>query len=138
MENIIECVVQPQQFGVDIFPAYVFLRRIQGDPSNALMVKKIEGRELGLQEIHNEIEDAYKAEFIDNPGAGGSDDEDGGGPQAGKPIQLGFIGLGKPFGALFNFNCGSFLPDWVCKIKTGYILLFIIMSVIMVLIIRKI
>lgn len=38
MENIGDCVVKPSQFGIDIFPAYVFLRRRESDPDRKSVV----------------------------------------------------------------------------------------------------
>lgn len=136
LDNLSDCVVQPGQFGVDIYPAYVFLRRLDGASEDAVMVKKIEGRELSTDEILSEIEDAYRAVFDMDSGSGFSD-EDGDGKhdvQINLPSRPGFR-LGSPLGAYFG--CADVLPDWLCRIKMGYLLLFILLIALMAVIMKK-
>ena len=73
LENIGDCIVKPSQFGIDIFPAYVFLRRLDSDPEDAVMVKKIEGRpaEEGLALCRE-----FLAMLQDEEGAPEADDEE--------------------------------------------------------------
>jgi hypothetical protein len=135
LSQIGDCVVKPEQFGIDIFPAYVFLRRLPDDPSDAVMVKRIEGRALSAQEILDEIEDAYEAIFdLDNDGD--FVDEDGDGKpdaQIVLPARPGFS-LGSPFAAFFD--CSA-LPGWFCRMKIGYMVLIIAIIALMVVIVRK-
>lgn len=136
LDNLSDCVVQPGQFGVDIYPAYVFLRRLDGASADAVMVKKIEGRELSTDEILSEIEDAYRAVFDMDSGSGFSDEDGDGKPdvQINLPSRPGFR-LGSPLGAYFG--CADVLPDWLCRIKMGYLLLFILLIALMAVIMKK-
>lgn len=136
LDNLSDCIVQPEQFGIDIFPAYVFLRRLDDTPEDAVMVKKMEGRELSTDEILSEIEDAYRAVFDIDEGNGFSDEDGDGKPdvQVSLPSRPGFR-LGSPLGAYFG--CADVLPDWLCRIKTGYVLLFILLIALMAVIIKK-
>ena len=136
MENIGDCVVKPSQFGIDIFPAYVFLRRLESDPEDAVMVKKIEGRELTKTELIAEIADAATAEFED--GGGNVIDLDGDGQSDViqlPPSRYGLLGLGRPLNRLFD--CNTFFPSWVCRVKLGYLLLLIMLIVLLVVFIKK-
>lgn len=138
LSQISDCVVRPEQFGIDIFPAYVFLRRLPDDPEDAVMVKKIEGRYLETDEVLAEIQDSYSAVF-DDPEGGVVADEDGDGQPDGTVTlpkqQYGAFGLGRPFGSLFN--CGSFFPEWLCGLKMGYFLVLLAIIVLLVLVIAK-
>ena len=131
-----ECIVSPSQFGIDIFPAYVFLRRIEDDAENAVMVKKIEGKELSTDELLSEIEDAYQAVFDIDAGNGFTDEDGDGKPdaQVNLPSRPGFR-LGNPLGAYFR--CADVLPDWICRVKIGYILLLIVLIALMAVVIKK-
>lgn len=136
MENIGDCIVKPSQFGVEIFPAYVFLRRLDGDPENAVMVKKIEGRELTKEELVAEIADAAAAEF-DDDGSGVIDlDGDGDDDVVQLPkSKYGLMGFGMPINSLFD--CSTFLPAWFCRMKLGYMLLFLMLLALLVVFVRK-
>ncbi|MCI4650858.1 hypothetical protein [Phaeodactylibacter sp.] len=136
MSQINDCIVSPSQFGIDIFPAYVFLRRVEDDAENAVMVKKIEGKELGTDELISEIEDAYRAVFDIDAGNGFTDEDGDGKPdaQVNLPARPGFR-LGNPLGAYFG--CADVLPDWICRVKIGYILLLILLIALMVVVIKK-
>ncbi|WP_282782207.1 hypothetical protein [Phaeodactylibacter xiamenensis] len=135
MSQINDCIVRPEQFNVDIFPAYVFLRRLEDNPEDAIMVKKIEGRELNLQELLDEIEDAYNAVFDVDAGTGFLDEDGDGKPDSvNLPTRPGFA-LGNPLGTLFN--C-SRLPDWICRTKIGYVVLGIVLVAIITIIAKKV
>lgn len=113
------CVSQPGEFGISILPAYVFMKAVDGNWDNAAMVKKIEGRELSKEQLMQEIEDAYKADYdvdLDN-GAGGSTEQDGKSNKGG----LGFLNL--PIGS--GSECESFLPKELCGMKLKWLLLII-------------
>lgn len=137
MENIGDCIVKPSQFGIDIFPAYVFLRRRESDPEEAIMVKKIEGRELTKEELLAEIADAAEAEFED--GGGEMIDLDGDGKSDVvqlPPSKYGLLGLGMPINSLFD--CKSYFPAWVCRVKLGYILLLLMLVFFLVAIMKRV
>ena len=135
LSQIGDCIIKPGQVGIDIFPAYAFFRRLPDDPEDAVMVKKIEGRELSKQEIMDEIEDAYEAVF-DLDSDGDFVDEDGDGNPDGQvliPARPGFS-LGSPFAAFFD--CSA-LPGWFCRMKIGYLVLIIAIIALAVVIVRK-
>lgn len=136
MENIGDCVVKPSQFGIDIFPAYVFLRRLDDGSGDGVMVKKIEGRELTKTELLAEIADAAAAEFEDD--GSGIIDIDGDGKSDAvylPPSKYGLMGLGSPLNSLFD--CNTFFPSWVCRVKVGYLVLLVVLVVVLAIVVRK-
>ena len=136
LENIGDCIVKPDQFGVDIFPAYVFLRRLDSRPEDAIMVKKIEGRELTQEELVAEIADAAAAEFEDDGTGIIGLDGDGRNDTVHLPAsKYGLLGLGMPINTLFG--CDTFFPAWVCRMKVGYLVLLVLLAVVLVVMVRK-
>ena len=137
MESIGDCIVKPSQFGIDIFPAYVFLRRLDSDPEDAVMVKKIEGRELTKSELIAEIADAAAAEFEDD-GSGIIDIDGDGNSDVVQlpPSKYGLLGLAAPLNRLFD--CNTFFPSWVCRMKLGYLVLLVLLVVVLVAFMKKI
>lgn len=136
LENIGDCIVKPSQFGIDIFPAYAFLRRLDSDPEDAILVKKIEGRELTKTELLAEIADAAAAEFEDD--GSGIIDIDGDGSNDTihlPPSRYGLLGLGSPLSSLFD--CNTFFPSWFCRIRLGYLVLLVMLVVVLVVMVRK-
>lgn len=136
LENIGDCVFKPAQFGIDIFPAYVFVRRRESNPEEGIMVKKMEGRELTKEEILAEIADADAAEFQDGGGAMVDLDGDGVSDVVSLPkSDIGLLGLGMPVNGLFE--CNKFFPAWVCRVKVGYVVLLLMLVFVLIAIIKR-
>ena len=129
------CAFSPYEFRVSAIPAYLFLHRISD--KQAVLVKKIEGKQLGKADLLQEIADAASAEYeignssveVDLDGDGQSEEILGT-----KKKSIG-IGLGAPLGSLFD--CEMFLPRGVCRIKLGYIALFLMLIIIGIILAKK-
>jgi hypothetical protein len=135
-EGEFNCSFSPYDFRISAIPAYVFLERISD--KQAVLVKKIEGKELDKTVLIQEIADAANAEYevgnsaveVDLDGDGKSEEILGT-----KKKRVG-VGLGAPLGSLFD--CEMFLPRGFCRIKLGYIVLVLMLLILLFVVVKKI
>lgn len=130
------CAFSPYDFQIVALPAYVFLQRINNN-KQAVLIKKIEGKELSKAELLAEIEDAANAEYTIGKNAVSVDlDGDGTKEQifSSDKASIG-LGFGSPLGSLFD--CERFLPRGLCRFKLGYLLLLIMLIAIIGFVVRR-
>ena len=117
--------------GITSAPTLVFY-----DKNKSVALKKLSGSSLNPEEVKRWY--LYLASLEPAPGEEGQYLD-----EAGKEVSIldlfgkkpGSFGLGVRLGELFN--CQQFLPKWVCGVKVGYVLLFILLVVILILFIKK-